>query len=55
MSEYFLRLDLNNYNSELEDLLDNDIFKLEDYKEFFASGKMSKEDFEIVKDFYGCL
>ena len=42
MSEYFLRLDPNNYNSELEYLLDNDIFKFEDYK----------EDFETVKDFY---
>ena len=55
MSEHFLRLDPNNYNSELEYLLDNDIFKLEDYKEFFESCKMSKEDFETVKDFYGCL
>ena len=55
MSEYFFKLDPNNYNTELEYLLDNDIFKLEDYKEFFESGKMSKEDFEIVKDYYGCL
>jgi 5-methylcytosine-specific restriction endonuclease McrBC GTP-binding regulatory subunit McrB len=55
MSEYFLRLDPNNYNSELEYLLDNDIFKLEDYKEFYTSGKMSKEDFETVKDYYGGL
>ena len=55
MSEYFLRLDPNNYNSELEYLLDNDIFKLEDYKEFFESGKITKEDFEKVKDYYGCL
>lgn len=55
MSEYFLKLDPNNYNTELEYLLDNDIFKLEDYKEFFESGKMSIEDFEIVKDYYGCL
>ena len=22
---------------------------------FFENGKMSKEDFEKVKDFYGCL
>lgn len=50
MSEHFLRLDPNNYNTELEYLLDNDIFKFEDYKEFYTSGKMSKEDFEIVKD-----
>ena len=55
MSEYFLRLDPNNYNTELEYLLDNDIFKFEYYKEFFESGKMSKEDFEIVKEWYGTL
>lgn len=55
MSEHFLKLDPSNYNIELEYLLDNDIFKLEDYKEFFESGKMSKEDFEVVKDFYECL
>lgn len=55
MSEHFLRLDPNNYNTELEYLLDNEIFKLEDYKELYTSGKMSKEDFEIVKDYYGCL
>ena len=55
LSEHFLKLDANNYNTELEYLLDNEIFKFEDYKEFFESGKMSKEDFEIVKDFYGCL
>ena len=55
MSEHFLKLDPKNYNSELEYLLDNDIFNFEDYKEFFESGKMSKEDFERVKDYYGCL
>ena len=31
------------------------IFEFEDYKSFFESGKISKEDFEKVKDFYGCL
>ncbi len=55
MSEYFEKLDTNNYNTELEYLLDNKIFEFEDYKEFFDNGKMSKEDFEIVKDYYGCL
>ena len=55
MSEHFLKLDPNNYNTELEYLLDNDIFNFEDYKEFYTSGKISKEDFETVKDFYGCL
>ena len=55
MSEHFLKLDPNNYNSELEYLLDSDIYTFQDYQKFFESGKMSKEDFEIVKDYYGCL
>ena len=55
MFEHFLKLDTNNYNSELEYLLDNHIFEFEDYKSFFDSGKITKEDFEKVKDFYGCL
>ena len=55
MSEYFLKLDPNNYDTEVDYLLDNRIFEFDDYKSFFESGEMSKEDFEIVKDFYGCL
>ena len=56
MSEYFFKLDPNNYNTELEYLLDNEIYTFEDYKEFYTSGKMSKEDFERVKDWFnGCL
>ena len=52
MSEYFLKLDPNNYDTELDYLLDNSIFEFEDYKSFFENGKISKEDFEKVKDFY---
>ena len=55
MSEQFLKLDPNNYDIELDYLLDNHIFEFEDYKSFFESGKITKEDFEKVKDFYGCL
>lgn len=55
MSEYFLKLDPSNYDTELDYLLDNDIFKFEDYKSFFESGKITKKDFEKVKVFYGCL
>ena len=55
MSEYFLKLDPNNYNTELDCLLDNRIFEFEDYKSFFESGKISKEDFKKVRGFYGCL
>ena len=52
MSEYFLKLDPNNYDTELDYLLDNHIFEFEDYKLLFESGEMSKEDFEKVKEFY---
>ena len=55
MSEYFLKLDPSNYDTELDYLLDNHILEFDDYKSFFESGKMSKEDFEKVKVFYGCL
>ena len=55
MSEHFLKLDPNNYDTELDYLLDNHIFEFEDYKSFFFFVQMSKEDFEKVKDFYGCL
>ena len=55
MSEYFLKLDTNNYDTELDYLLKNDIYTFKEYKSFFENGKMSKEDFKIVKEwFYGC-
>ena len=52
MSEHFLKLDPNNYDTELDYLLGNNIFEFDDYKLFFENGKISKEDFEKVKDFY---
>lgn len=52
MSEYFLKLGPNNYDTELDYLLDNHIFEFDDYEAFFESSKISKEDFEKVKDFY---
>lgn len=52
MSEYFLKLDPNNYDTELDYLLDNNIFEFDDYKSFFENGKINKEDFEKVKEFY---
>ena len=55
LSEYFLKLDPNNYDTELDYLLDNRIFEFEDYKSFFFFFFLSKEDFEKVKDFYGRL
>ena len=47
------KLDVNNYNTELEFLLDNNIFKFEDYEEFYNSGKMTKDEWEMVRGFYG--
>ena len=47
------KLDVNNYNTELEYLLDNKIFELEDYEEFYQNGKLSEEEWEIVRDYYG--
>ena len=47
------KLDVNNYNTELEYLLDNKIFEFEDYEEFYNSGKLSEEEWEIVRDYYG--
>ena len=55
MSEYFLKLDPNNYDTELDYLLDNEIFSFEEFKILYQNGKINKEDFEKVKDFYGCL
>ena len=50
------KLDVNNYDTELEYLLDNKIFELEDYEEFYNSGKLSEEEWEIVKDWFNeCL
>ena len=55
MSEYFLKLDTNNYDTEIDYLLDNEIFSFEEFKSLYQNGKMSKEDFEKVKGSYGCL
>ena len=52
MSEYFLKLDPNNYDTELDYLLDNELFSFEEFKSLYQEGKLSKEDFEKVKDFY---
>ena len=52
MSEYFLKLGPNNYDTELDYLLNNGIFSFDEFKSLYQEGKLSKEDFEKVKDFY---
>lgn len=53
MSEYFLRLDPYNYDTEIDYLLDNEIFSFEEFKSLYQNGEISKDEFEKVKDFYG--
>ena len=53
MSEYFLRLDPYNYDTEIDYLLDNKIFSFEEFKNLYQNGEISKDEFEQVKDFYG--
>ena len=52
MSEYFLKLDPNNYDTELDYLLDNELFSFDEFKSLYQEGKITNEDFEKVKDFY---
>lgn len=52
MSEYFLKLDPNNYNSELEYLLDSDTYTFQDYQEFYCEGLLNNKEWEKVKDYY---
>ena len=52
MSEYFLRLDPNNSNNEFDYLLGHRIFDLADFEEFYKNGRISKREWERVKDYY---
>lgn len=53
MSEYFLKLDSNNYDTELDYLLDNGIFSLDEFKSLYQEGKLSDEEWEKIEDYYG--
>ena len=53
MSEYFLRLDPNNYDTELDYLLDNEIFSFDEFKNLYQNGKINNEDWEKIKEYYG--
>ena len=52
MSEHFLKLDPNNYDTEFDYLLNNGIFSFDEFKSLYQEGKITNEDFEKVKDFY---
>lgn len=55
MSEYFLRLDPYNYDTELDYLLANDIYTFDDYKNFYQNYKITKDEFEKIKEYYGII
>lgn len=48
----FLRLDSQNYQTELEFLLDSSLLSFDDCKALYNSKKMSKEDFEYCKEYF---
>ena len=55
MSEYFLKLDTNNYDDELDYMLDNDIFTFKDYKQMYENKTIDTEQFERIKEYYGVI
>ena len=51
MSEYFLRLDPNNYDNKILYLLENNIFSLQEFNILYKSGKINKKDWQVIKDY----
>lgn len=52
----FLRLDLLNYDTELESLLATSSLSLDDCEAIYQNGKMSKEELDYARgwfEFYG--
>ena len=45
MSEHFLKLDPNNYDTEFDYLLNNGIFSFDEFKSLYQEGKITNEDF----------
>lgn len=52
MSEYFLKLDPYNYDSEVDMLLEKRIFTLSDWKEVYDSSRITDEEWERVLDYF---
>ena len=51
MSEYFLRLDPNNYDNKILYLLENNIFSLQEFNILYKSGKINKKDWQVIKGY----
>lgn len=49
LEDSFLRLDPQNYNTELESLLATSSLSLADCKALYQNGKISKEELEYAK------
>lgn len=52
MSEYFERLDTNNYNSEFEYYLQNDFYTFEEWRTFYKSRKITKEQWQCCLNYF---
>lgn len=52
MSEYFERLDVNNYNSEFEYYLQNDFYTFEEWRTFYKSRKITKEQWQCCLNYF---
>lgn len=48
----FLRLDPDNYDTELECLLATSSLSLDDCEALYKNGKMSKEDIKYARDWF---
>lgn len=48
----FLRLDPNDYDTELESLLATSSFSLGDCESLYQDGKMSEEDIKYARDWF---
>ena len=50
--ENFLRLDPNDYDTELESLLATSSLSLDDCESLYQDGKMSEEDIKYARDWF---
>ena len=50
--DIFLRLDPNDYDTELESLLATSSLYLDDCESLYHNGKITKEDFEYCKEWF---
>lgn len=48
----FLRLDTDNYDTELESLLATSSLSLDDCEALYQNGKMSEEDIKYARDWF---